>query len=57
MGIPDKTTIEFFDGPHEVHGVGIFEFLRRHLLWPAPPAASGSGTSVTPDNSGTEFGA
>ena len=36
MGIPDNTTIEFFDGPHEIHGVGTFEFLRRHLHWPEP---------------------
>ena len=33
MGIPDKTAIEFFDGPHTINGVGTFEFLRRHLRW------------------------
>lgn len=27
--------IEFFAGPHQVHGVGTFEFLHEHLRWPA----------------------
>lgn len=30
LGLADRTTIEFFDGPHTIHGVGTFEFLRRH---------------------------
>jgi dienelactone hydrolase len=34
MGIPEKTTIEYFSGPHTIHGVGTFEFLRQHLNWP-----------------------
>jgi hypothetical protein len=34
MGIPDRTAIEFFNGPHTIHGVGTFAFLRRHLRWP-----------------------
>jgi len=34
LGIPDRTAIEFFDGPHTIHGVGTFEFLRRHLHFP-----------------------
>jgi dienelactone hydrolase len=34
MGIPDRTSIEFFNGPHTIHGVATFEFLRRHLRWP-----------------------
>jgi len=34
MGITDDTTLEFFNGPHEIHGVGTFEFLRRHLNHP-----------------------
>ena len=34
MGIPDRTSIEFFNGPHAIHGVATFEFLRRHLRWP-----------------------
>jgi dienelactone hydrolase len=35
LRIPDRTTIEFFDGPHTIHGVGTFEFLHKHLNWPA----------------------
>ncbi|MEZ5400297.1 MAG: dienelactone hydrolase family protein [Bryobacteraceae bacterium] len=30
-GIGDRTAIEFFDGPHQIHGVGTYEFLRRWL--------------------------
>jgi dienelactone hydrolase len=33
LKIPDRTTIEFFDGPHTIHGVGTFEFLHKHLGW------------------------
>lgn len=29
--------IEFFDGPHTIHGVGSFEFLRQHLQFPEVP--------------------
>jgi hypothetical protein len=31
LRIPERTAIEFFDGPHRIHGVGTFEFLRRWL--------------------------
>lgn len=34
MHMPDRTAIEFFDGPHTIHGEGTFEFLRKHLRWP-----------------------
>ena len=34
LGIPDRTEIEFFSGPHTIHGVGTFAFLRQHLQWP-----------------------
>ena len=34
MGLGDRTKIEFFNGPHTIHGVGTFEFLHRHLRWP-----------------------
>jgi dienelactone hydrolase len=34
LGIPERTEIEFFNGPHTIHGVGTFEFLRRYLQWP-----------------------
>jgi dienelactone hydrolase len=40
MGIGDKTEIEFFNGPHTIHGVGTFAFLRRHLTWPEANVAS-----------------
>jgi dienelactone hydrolase len=36
LKIPDRTRIEFFDGPHTIHGVGTFEFLHEQLNWPAP---------------------
>ena len=35
LGFPERTAIEFFNGPHTINGVGTFEFLRRHLNWPA----------------------
>lgn len=31
LGIPDRTTIEWFNGPHTINGVGTFEFLKKHL--------------------------
>ena len=34
LGIAGRTRIEFFDGGHEIHGKGTFEFLHRHLEWP-----------------------
>ncbi len=34
LGIGEKTKIEFFNGPHTIHGVGTFQFLREHLQWP-----------------------
>ncbi|MFN0198670.1 MAG: dienelactone hydrolase family protein [Planctomycetaceae bacterium] len=36
LGIPERTEIEFFNGPHQIHGVGTYEFLHRHLNWPQP---------------------
>ncbi|MEY2408135.1 MAG: hypothetical protein QOF48_805 [Verrucomicrobiota bacterium] len=33
LGIGDRTGIEFFNGPHTIHGVGTFQFLHRHLEW------------------------
>jgi hypothetical protein len=35
LGIGDRTSIEFFNGPHTINGVGTFEFLARNLHWPA----------------------
>jgi dienelactone hydrolase len=34
LKVPERTAIEFFDGPHEIHGIGTFDFLHRHLRWP-----------------------
>ncbi len=34
LKIPERTTIEYFDGPHTIHGVGTFDFLHKHLNWP-----------------------
>jgi hypothetical protein len=36
LGIPERTRIEFFDGPHTIHGVGTFEFLQQHLCLEGP---------------------
>lgn len=36
LGVPERTEIEYFVGPHEIHGVGAVAFLHRHLRWPAP---------------------
>jgi dienelactone hydrolase len=38
LKIPDRTAIEFFDGPHTINGVGTFAFLHKHLKWPEPAA-------------------
>lgn len=34
LKIPERTTIEWFDGPHTINGKGTFEFLHHHLDWP-----------------------
>ena len=34
LKIPNRTRIEYFDGPHTIHGVGTFEFLREQLHYP-----------------------
>ena len=31
LGLGNRTEIEFFNGPHTIHGVGTFAFLDRHL--------------------------
>jgi len=31
LGVGERTWIEYFDGPHRIHGIGTFEFLRKHL--------------------------
>jgi hypothetical protein len=34
LGIGDRTTIEWFVGPHTINGKGTFDFLHKHLKWP-----------------------
>ena len=36
LGIPERTSIEWFNGPHTIHGVGTFEFLKTHLQPESP---------------------
>lgn len=36
LDIPDRTEIEFFNGPHTINGQGTFRFLHKHLNWPEP---------------------
>ena len=36
LGIGDLCVIEFFNGPHTIHGKGTFDFLHNHLEWPKP---------------------
>jgi len=36
LGIGDKTQIKWFAGPHTINSKGAFDFLHRHLNWPAP---------------------
>jgi dienelactone hydrolase len=38
LGIPERTQIEFFNGPHSIYGVGTYSFLHRFLNWPEPAA-------------------
>ena len=35
LGLGERTAIEYFDGPHRIHGVGTFRFLKERLGWPA----------------------
>jgi len=36
LGLGDRCEIEWFAGPHTIHAAGTFEFLHKHLRWPAP---------------------
>ncbi|MGB4711379.1 MAG: dienelactone hydrolase family protein [Fuerstiella sp.] len=33
LKIPERTEIEWFEGPHTINGQGTFAFLNRHLNW------------------------
>ncbi|HWD91734.1 MAG TPA: dienelactone hydrolase family protein [Verrucomicrobiae bacterium] len=39
LGLHDQCTLEWFTGPHTIHGKGTFDFLREHLDWPATGTA------------------
>jgi dienelactone hydrolase len=41
LGLPDRTEIEWFVGPHTINGQGTFKFLHRHLNWPDPKTPGG----------------
>jgi dienelactone hydrolase len=34
LGLADRCELEWFVGPHTIHGVGTFDFLHKHLKWP-----------------------
>ena len=31
LGLSDRSSIEYFNGPHTIQGIGTFEFLHQHL--------------------------
>jgi hypothetical protein len=39
LGLHEQCAIEWFTGPHTIHGKGTFDFLREHLDWPTASAA------------------
>ncbi|HWV98482.1 MAG TPA: dienelactone hydrolase family protein [Candidatus Acidoferrum sp.] len=39
LGLWDQCVIEWFTGPHTIHGKGTFDFLRQHLDWPVAAAS------------------
>jgi len=41
LKIGDRCELEIFDGPHTINGKGTFDFLSKHLRWPATSAAGG----------------
>lgn len=43
LGKGDLTDIEFFNGPHAIHGEGSFDFLHQHLCWPVPQPTMTAG--------------
>ena len=44
LGIGDRTTLEWFNGPHQIHAEGTFAFLHQHLKWPEPVTTKVSAT-------------
>jgi cephalosporin-C deacetylase-like acetyl esterase len=39
LGLRNRCVIEWFTGPHTIHGQGTFDFLHEHLNWPTPAAS------------------
>ncbi|SPE60881.1 conserved hypothetical protein [Verrucomicrobia bacterium] len=39
LGLRDQCAIEWFSGPHTIHGKGTFDFLHQHLGWPVAGAS------------------
>ncbi|HUR46996.1 MAG TPA: prolyl oligopeptidase family serine peptidase [Candidatus Saccharimonadales bacterium] len=35
LNLGERSTIEFFNGPHTINGIATYEFLRKNLAWPA----------------------
>jgi dienelactone hydrolase len=33
LGLGERTEIEYFNGPHSIHGEGTYRFLEKHLDW------------------------
>jgi dienelactone hydrolase len=42
LGIGDRCRLEWFVGPHTIHGQGTFEFLHEKLTWPKPASSAGT---------------
>lgn len=38
LGLKNRCEIEWFTGPHTIHGQGTYDFLHRHLDWPVAGA-------------------
>jgi len=36
LGIGDRCQLEWFNGPHMIHGQGTYDFLHQRLHWPKP---------------------
>jgi hypothetical protein len=36
LGLYDQTRIEYFNGPHGIHGVGTLDLLHKALNWGEP---------------------
>ena len=43
LGLGERCRIEFFNGPHTIHGKGTFDFLHRYLHWPKPDEHRSAG--------------